>query len=249
MGARGRLGRKAVLRRYAAPSADNDLRGWEWHYQERLCHQELRTFRGHGAILKGTAGPSATGISDTTADETDVNAIAFAPDGRRLATVGDDGSVRIWDVATAETLMTLKGHTRRVTSVAFSPDGECLASAAPDSSIRIWSAQDRAPTRSAACPRDRRQCDRVQSGRRQTGIDGLEGRGAVLGPRSAQSIRSLKPFGESKITVGDSRFSATSASFSTNLGRVAVFGLPAVLFGSGGVCNLNNGETLPFNRY
>ena len=75
-----------------------------------------------------------------------------------------------------------------------------------------------------------------------------------MGPRSAQLIRSLKPFGESKITVGDSRFSATSASFSTNLGRVAVFGLPAVLFGSGGVCNLNNGETglipVPFSgRY
>ena len=87
----------------------------------------------------------ATGISDTTADETDVNAIAFAPDGRRLATVGDDGSVRIWDVATAETLMTLKGHTRRVTSVAFSPDGECLASTAPDSSIRISSARTGAP--------------------------------------------------------------------------------------------------------
>ena len=49
------------------------------------------------------------------------------------------------DVATAETLMTLKGHTRRVTSVAFSPDGECLASAAPDSSIRIWSARTGAP--------------------------------------------------------------------------------------------------------
>ena len=61
--------------------------------------------------------------------------------------------------------------------------------------------------------------------------------------RSAQSIRFVKPFGESKIIVADSRFSATSASFSADLNRIAVFGLPAIIFGSGGVCNLNNGET------
>ena len=124
------LGANAVLQRYAVPSPDNDLRGWEWHYQERLCHQELRTFRGHGAILKGAAGAQGMGASDTTADEGDVNGIAFAPDGRRVATAGDDGTVRIWDVATGETLMTLKGHTGRVTCVGFSADNAYLASAA-----------------------------------------------------------------------------------------------------------------------
>ena len=50
-------------------------------------------------------------------------AVAFSPDGRRLASAGDDGTVRLWDPATGAELATLTGHTGRVTAVAFSPDG------------------------------------------------------------------------------------------------------------------------------
>ena len=49
--------------------------------------------------------------------------VAFSPDGRRLASASEDRTVRVWDAATGQETLTLKGHTDFVTGVAFSPDG------------------------------------------------------------------------------------------------------------------------------
>ena len=68
----------------------------------------------------------------------DVYGVAFSPDGRLLATAGDDETARIWDPATGEQLRTLTGHTSPVTGVAFSPDGRLLATASNDKTARIW---------------------------------------------------------------------------------------------------------------
>jgi WD40 repeat protein len=68
----------------------------------------------------------------------DVNWVAFSPDGRILATAGNDATIRLWDIATGKTRTTLKGHTDKVWSVAFSPDGRILATASTDATIRLW---------------------------------------------------------------------------------------------------------------
>lgn len=72
-----------------------------------------------------------------------VNDAAFSPDGNRLATAGDDGTLRIWNAISGGELLTLTHSAARrpVYSVAFSLDGSRLASASFDHTAKIWDAK------------------------------------------------------------------------------------------------------------
>ena len=67
-----------------------------------------------------------------------VTSVSFSPDGSTLASGADDGTVKLWDVATGAMIATLEGHTDGVTSVSFSPDGSTLASGADDGTVKLW---------------------------------------------------------------------------------------------------------------
>src|SRR5262249_40570867 len=60
----------------------------------------------------------------------EVTAVAYSPDGRRIASASADGTVRLWDARTGTPRLTYRGHSRRVSCLAFSPDGRRIASAA-----------------------------------------------------------------------------------------------------------------------
>jgi WD40 repeat protein len=68
----------------------------------------------------------------------EVFAVAFHPDGRRLATAGRDRAIWLWDLARGEEVARLPGHTSYVWSLAFSPDGATLASGSGDFTVRLW---------------------------------------------------------------------------------------------------------------
>jgi WD40 repeat protein len=62
----------------------------------------------------------------------------FGPEGKTLATACNDGSVRVWDLASAEPAGRWAGHAGRVYSLAFSPNGSRLAFADAEGVIRVW---------------------------------------------------------------------------------------------------------------
>jgi WD40 repeat protein len=57
-----------------------------------------------------------------------VNAVAFSPDNRWLASGGKDNVIKIWDLANGNVLRTLYGHSSNINALAVSEDGQFLAS-------------------------------------------------------------------------------------------------------------------------
>ena len=67
-----------------------------------------------------------------------VRGLACSRDGRRLATCGEDRTIKLWDTMTGEEVFTLRGHTSGVICVVFSPDGQRIASGGWDLNVRVW---------------------------------------------------------------------------------------------------------------
>ncbi|MFL5244861.1 MAG: WD40 repeat domain-containing protein [Gemmataceae bacterium] len=67
-----------------------------------------------------------------------VRALAYAPDGKVLASGGDDRFVRLWDPVAGTLRHTLEGHESSVMALAFSTDGKTLASGSLEGTIKLW---------------------------------------------------------------------------------------------------------------
>ncbi|WP_246162570.1 CHAT domain-containing protein [Brasilonema sennae] len=67
-----------------------------------------------------------------------VNGVNFSPDGKILATVSSDKTVKLWNPATGQVIKTLSGHTNMVSGTSFSPDGKILATASCDKTVKLW---------------------------------------------------------------------------------------------------------------
>jgi serine/threonine protein kinase/WD40 repeat protein len=98
---------RTILDRYRPTDPQSENRGFEWTLLEKLVKQP------NSIALAGHEGP--------------INEFAVFSDRRRLASVGNDGMLRIWDVTAAKLLRTITVCEEALHSVAISPDGRFVA--------------------------------------------------------------------------------------------------------------------------
>jgi eukaryotic-like serine/threonine-protein kinase len=134
-------------------------RGWEWSFCWRLCHMEAMTLGGfpdHAAAVSGARrGPAdvkSTGdpaldfaIRSLTGVRGSVRGVAFSPDGKRIATAHDDGTVGIYDARTGREVRSLVGHIGSVSSVTFDGAGHRIITGGFDRTVRVWDADTGEP--------------------------------------------------------------------------------------------------------
>jgi WD40 repeat protein/tRNA A-37 threonylcarbamoyl transferase component Bud32 len=98
----------------------------------------------HWAHLAGEGGDGGVPLRATLrGHDGPVMSMAFAPDGRLLATGSDDTSLRLWDAATGKQQAVLPGHSSAVVGVAFAHSGEFLVSGDSDGTLRLWNVATR----------------------------------------------------------------------------------------------------------
>lgn len=97
---------------------EEDLRGFEWFYFKRL-----REKNGEAMTIRHAA---------------EIWAVACSPDNRLLAIGGDDGVVKLVEIATGREERVLRGHQGHIISLAFSPDSRKLITGSGDRTARIW---------------------------------------------------------------------------------------------------------------
>ncbi len=153
-----------LLERHRPQPGEPDLRGFEWHYLWRQCHDDrlLLTINetdevadvafSHDGRMLAAAFPgglarlwdTATGqliheFAKYRGQQSRTCRVAFSPDDRILAVGGnDDGWVDLWDMLSYHLIRTLNGHARPIAGLVFSDDGTLLASGSHDQTLRIW---------------------------------------------------------------------------------------------------------------
>jgi len=94
-----------------------ELRDFTWHYLRARCRVDQSFIAGHAKSI---------------------TQIVYSPDASLLAAASWDGTVRVSNAKTLQTIAVLRGHRGIVRSVAFAADGRTLATAGNDLHVMFW---------------------------------------------------------------------------------------------------------------
>jgi WD40 repeat protein/serine/threonine protein kinase len=108
-------------------------------FGEKQPHGPAAPPKTPGVTTTATSDHAAQGnIYTYTAHQARVGAVAWSPDGKRIASASDDQSVLICDALKGKTLLSYRGHSNAVLALAWSPNGRYIASGSADKTVQIW---------------------------------------------------------------------------------------------------------------
>ena len=136
----------------AAGFADSYIKIWSLD-----AKKPLRTLQP-GSSLKAAVVTEDSKLEDFLDDQPEqsktlighagpVYETSFSPDNSHLVSCSEDGTVRLWNLATFTNVVCYKGHMNPVWSVSFSPLGYYFATASHDRTARLWSTDHIYPLR------------------------------------------------------------------------------------------------------
>jgi WD40 repeat protein len=117
-----------LLDQYRPAAGESDLRSWEWHFLESLVKKKKLVDRQE-LVLEGP--------------NEGIRLLAWSGNGERLAAVGDDGSVVIWDRTTAKELRRVGSKVR---FISLDHAGRRITLSAENGTVTLWDT-DKGPAR------------------------------------------------------------------------------------------------------
>nr|HET6904249.1 protein kinase [Ktedonobacteraceae bacterium] len=91
-------------------------------------------------IPSSTPLPMGTTLYTYSGHKAGMRALAWSPDGKRVATASDDYTAQVWDATTRGNAIIYRGHSLYVEGVAWSPDKPYIVSGSADGTAQIWNA-------------------------------------------------------------------------------------------------------------
>jgi WD40 repeat protein len=92
----------------------------------------------YGSCVRAIDAESGDDLFPPRGHVAPLNAVAVSPDGRSLASAGEDRMVKVWDLTDGRVLHSFTVHTGAVWGLTFHPDGKLLATGSRDGTIALW---------------------------------------------------------------------------------------------------------------